>query len=486
MRPNILIVMTDHQRWDTVLPDGRCMTPNVQRLAGAGVSFTRTYCPAPHCCPARASFHSALYPSRHGVWNNICNAQRLSPGIRAGTRLWSSDLRDAGYDMHFLGKWHVDTRTSPADHGWTEHAVTATGSDVMGLDWAALERLAQSSPPAERPWGCLHYPGYGREMHRNFYAITEEQSAESGDQRKADQASALIHECGGGDQPWAMFVGLSGPHDPYHAPQRWLDRYDLDDVPLPPSYSDTMHDKPNLYRRMREQVFGQWGERETRDAIRHYLAHCSWLDEMFGQMLDALDATGAADDTLVLYCSDHGDYCGDHGLFSKGIPNFDGAYRVPGVIRWPKAVARPGRSIDAMVSLCDFGPTFLEAAGLAVPDGLSGRSLMPWLADDAPDDWRRSLLLQCNGVENYVTQRSIRTADWHYTYNAFDFDELYNLGQDPHETVNLARDPAHRGEVERLCREMWALCHAEEDSPGSSYVTVALSPSGPASIFRDA
>ena len=123
-QPNILIVMTDHQRADTALPEHPAITPNLDRFAAEGVTFTNAFCPSPHCCPARATFFTGLYPSRHGVWNNICNDQALSRGLKPGVRLWSEDLAEAGYALHFSGKWHVSVEESPADRGWTEHFVS--------------------------------------------------------------------------------------------------------------------------------------------------------------------------------------------------------------------------------------------------------------------------------------------------------------------------------------------------------------------------
>jgi arylsulfatase A-like enzyme len=475
--PNILIVMTDHQRADTVLPRHPCHTPNVQRLIDEGVTFTRTYCPTPHCCPARASFFSGLYPSRHGVWNNISNAQRLSAGIHPDVQLWSKDLRAANYQLHFTGKWHVDTRTSPADHGFIEHTVSAKGDVRLGHTWDDYQRNAGTPHATTRGWGQMYRPGYATPMLDGFRVLTDPSRHQ--DHRTTTEALAALDQLTNQADPWALYVGFIGPHDPYVAPQEFLDLYDVDKIPLPASYHDAMRDKPNLYRRMREQIFDQRTEAETRDAIRHYWAYCSWLDSLFGQILDRLEASGQAENTLVLYCADHGDYCGDHGLFSKGIPCFDGAYHVPTVIRWPAGVAAPGRRVDELVSLCDFAPTFIEAAGLTVNRSLSGRSLVPFLAGQKPPQWRDGLLTQCNGVENYVTQRSILTKDWHYTYNAFDFDELYDLNADPHEMTNLAADPAYGSRVRELCARMWALARAEDDAPGNSYVTVALAPVGP-------
>lgn len=481
--PNILIVMTDHQRWDTIQPGHPCRTPVAEKLSREGVVFSQTYCPTPHCCPARASFHSGLYPSRHGVWNNICNEARLSDGINPGVSLWSSELRDAGYGLHFIGKWHVDTKSRPADHGWAEHGVTATAESIMGESWSDVRSATAHATPSKREWGQLQYPGYIHESRANF--LTVEQPQDHADPQKLGMALDVLGNDSLDHQPWCMFLGLTGPHDPYQAPTEFLDLYDPAEIALPPSYTDRMHDKPNLYRRMREQIFDQWGEDEARDAIRHYWAYCSWLDSMLGKLLDRLDERGETDNTLVLFCSDHGDYCGDHGLFAKGIPSFEGAYHVPAIVRWPRGIVGPGREVDAMVSLCDFGPTFLEAAGVVSGEQFSGLSLVPFLRQDAPPDWRTSMLLQCNGVENYVTQRSIRTPDWRYTYNAFDFDELYDLSNDPHEMVNLAGDPKHKETLVRLCGEMWALAAEEDDMPGNNYVTVALAPVGPVAAFTD-
>ena len=131
-RPNILIFMTDHQRADTVLPEHPAITPNLDRFAQEGVMFTNAFCPSPHCCPSRATFFSGLYPSRHGVWNNVCNRQALSRGLNDGVRLWSQDLAEAGYEMHFCGKWHVSVVESPRDRGWTEHHVSAAAASLGG------------------------------------------------------------------------------------------------------------------------------------------------------------------------------------------------------------------------------------------------------------------------------------------------------------------------------------------------------------------
>jgi len=480
-RPNILIVMTDHQRADTVLGEHPAITPNVGRLAAEGVTFTNAFCPSPHCCPSRATFHSGLYPSRHGVWNNVCNEQALSRGLKEGVRLWSEDLAAAGYRMHFAGKWHVSSEETPKDRGWTEHMVSGFRPSEHGVNWDHFRKIAAEPEPDERGEGEILCPGYGTYRLYGTRPPEGEGHDETAIRKALEVTATLARE----RAPWCLYVGLVGPHDPFVVPQRYIDMYDLADVELPASYSDELADKPRVYQRMRRTRFGQLTEREVREGIRHFRAYCTYLDDMFGRLLDALDATGQAENTLVLYCADHGDYCGEHGLFCKGIPCFKGAYHVPVVIRWPSVVTDPGRRVDSFVSLADFAPTFLDAAGVKAERRFAGMSLMPFLAGEDPTGWRDAVYTQCNGVELYFTQRSVMTRDFKYVFNGFDRDELYDLRSDPDEMTNLADDPAFDDVKRELCRKLWRFARRENDSAVSTYITVGLAPYGPAEAFRE-
>lgn len=493
-QPNILIVMTDHQRADTALPEHPAITPNLDRFAREGVTFTNAFCPSPHCCPARATFFTGLYPTRHGVWNNICNDQALSRGVKPGVRLWSEDLAAAGYALHFSGKWHVSVEESPADRGWTEHFVSAGKGVHHGWTWEQYRKLAEAGEKNDkatrghgdtvtRGEGEILRPGYG--TYRLYGAgEVEAAGALQHDETAVAKALAALPKLAAGTQPWCLFVGLIGPHDPYLVPPKYLAMYDLADVPLPPSYSDELTDRPAIYGRMRETRFGQLSAREVREAIRHFWAYCTYLDDLFGRLLAALDATGQRDNTLVLYTSDHGDYCGEHGLFAKGIPCFQGAYRVPALIRWPAGLADPGRREDAFVSLADFGPTFLEAASVSADRHFTGASLLPFLRGETPPAWRDEMHTQCNGVELYYTQRSVMTRDFKYVFNGFDRDELYDLRNDPHERHNLAADPAYAPVIREMCGRMWRFAYREDDAAINPYITVGLAPYGPAEAFR--
>ena len=489
-QPNILIFMTDHQRADTVLPEHPAITPNLTRLGAEGVTFTRTHTPMAHCCPARATFFSGLYPSRSGVWNNVGNAMALSPRLNPGVRLFSEDLADLGYNLAFSGKWHVSNEETPADRGWTmltdggrkRRQTKRNGrSTDLRLDSHRAAAKLPDPEPEQRGEGEIQRPGYG--SHTLYFDSKE---VNTGDVRVTEAAREAIVEFKDDGKPWAIFVGTSQPHAPYRIPREYADRYNLDDVELPPSYTDDLRDKPNYYRKLREARFDQLSELETRDAIRHFWAMCTHLDELFGSLLDELDRTDQADDTLVLYTSDHGDYLGDHGLFHKGVPSFRGAYEVPAVVRWPKGLDNPGRRVDEFVSLADFAPTFVEVAGGEPDDSLTGRSLTPFLHNETPDDWRQEICNQCDGVEHYFTQRSITAKDFKYVYNGFDFDELYDLRVDPHETRNLSDDASYDAVKRDLLRRMWRFAIQENDHVvAANYIMIGLAPYGPGEALRD-
>jgi arylsulfatase A-like enzyme len=401
-------------------------------------------------------------------------------------KLWSEDLAEVGYRLAYAGKWHVSMEKSPKDYGWEELFAVGGGrrkpirNREYGRGWKRYTDWAEQPEATERGEGQILRPGYSL---YTMYGTREEGNPP--DERSVAETVRVLPKLAASGDPWVAYVSCQGPHDPYFVPQRFIDLYNLDEVPLPPNFSDTLEDKPRLYRRMRRMRWGQLSERETRDAIRHFWAYCSYLDDLFGKVLSALDATGQADNTLVLYCSDHGDYCGDHGLFSKGIPCFRGAYHVPAVMRWPSGIKNPNRRVDEFVSVADIAPTFLELAGVQTDRYFTGMSLVPFLRAEKPSEWRDEIHTQCDGVELYVTQRSVMTKEYKYVFNGFDEDELYDLTKDPHEMHNLADDPEYDAIKREMCGRLWRFARKEKDRTHSSYITVGIAPYGPADAFRE-
>lgn len=484
VRPNFLIVMTDQQRADAVslAPEG--WTPHLAGFAADAVRLSETHCPSPHCCPSRATFFTGLYPPRHGIWNNVLNERAISTDLRPGVTLWSETLAAAGYALHFSGKWHVTAASTPKDHGWREHFVSSVGGrEQHGPNWDSYEQLArEDSSSLPRAPGMIQRPGYG---DRKLYETLPADTRMEHDENVLAGALDAMDEVGGADQPWMIYAGFFGPHDPYAVPSEWLDHVPAEAAALPPSHGDDLRDKPGIYRRLREQVWDQLSPAEAIDARRHYLANCAYVDHLFGRLLARLKATGQEKNTVVVFLSDHGDYAGEHGLFCKGIAGFRGAYHIPGLVRWPAGGVRGGRVCDALVSLADFGPTFLELAGVpAAAQIFTGRSLKPLLEGVPAPGWRDFLATQCDGVELAYSQRGVFTRDWKYLYNGFDRDELYDLRSDPHEMTNLAARPECREVTQAMCRRLWQFAHAEGDTLFNDYFTVALAPFGPAEAFR--
>jgi arylsulfatase A-like enzyme len=515
-RPNILIFMPDQQQGQTVLPTYPCHTPNVDRFASEGVTFPNAFCPAPHCCPSRASFQTGLYPSEHGVFNNVSNAAAIHPNPYPNLQYFSTVLKRTGYQLAYSGKWHVGRDILPQDVGWTNltpdhNGQTFTpGKPKFNEHKARAKKEAQSGQGAapHRDSGEVVRPGWGnRQMYQTKPDVGSGAYEGLEDYEIIKTGVEGIRSLASGKQPWCLMVSNSGGHDLYDAPKKFVDLYKIEDVKLPANFRDSLEDKPRIYQRMRYQYWSQMSDDEVRQCIIHYWAKLSMQDALFGLLLAELEKTGQAENTMVIYVSDHGDYAGAHGLYAKGVPSFREAYNIPCVIRWPSAIKNPGRLVDALVSTTDFAPTILDAAGVPPSEvRMSGKSLLPWLRGESPADWREAVFSQLNGVELYYTQRIVMTKDYKYVYNGFDYDELYDLKQDPHEMVNLAFPdvklsralveegaglsnvedlpwphlPGHLNDVRRdLIKKMWRFAYDHNDQIFDSYATTAMSPLGP-------
>jgi len=482
-KPNILIFMTDQQRGD-VVTDGalnRAHTPNLDHFRKEGLAFTHAYCPSPHCCPSRTTFMTGLFPSSHGVWHNVNVGNAISREPYPDTPFWSRDLKANGYNLFFTGKWHVSDHDGPEKFGWEEGFVTSNPCNprIKGPvtreweEWYTPDQMSPDNADNRSP-GQIIRQGYND--WRLYYNANN--PFQDGD--VAQGAVEAIRDYSQRPEPWCLYAGPLGPHDPYTPPQEFVDQYALEDIHLPENFRDTMQDKPALYRKTR-RTFDQMTEAEHKDCIRHYLAFCSYEDHLFGQVLEALEASGQAENTLVLYLSDHGDYMGEHGLWCKGLPPFKSAYHFPCIARWPAGIQNPGRETDAFLSLADFAPTFYEMTGIEnpLPDFAPGRSLLPFFKDEPPEDWRDALFFQTNGNELYGIQRSIMTRDWKYVYNGFDEDELYDLKNDPDEQFNLAGEERFHSLKVELCKRIWFFAREQQDTCINPYIMVGHAPIGP-------
>ena len=495
-RPNILIFMTDQQRACSVLPGDpyKAITPVLDRFQKDATTFRRAYGPAPHCCPSRASFMTGLMPTQHGVWNNVCVANAISRGLKEGIRPWSMDLKEAGYALHYAGKWHVSNYQQPRDYGWNHlHPESMCHGEGLTLDQqesqararevAHLRKHHVNTPFGARAPGEIQRPGQtpyfhfgGKDNpHLAQYFPGDDDENPFNDKAVVDAAGGKMEKLGDA-HPWCLYVGTLGPHDPYIPPQRFLDLYEGIEFPLPETFHDPMLDKPGLYRRTRDR-FNQLSLEEHQEAIRHYLAFCSYEDWLFGQLIDKLKQLGKYDETLILYVSDHGDYLGDHGLWCKGLPSFTSCYHIPAIMKLPGQTEPEERR--ELVSLCDFGPTILAAGGVNTHTKFAGESLLPLLGRAASQTpWRDALFFQTNGNETYGIQRSLLTDRWRFVYNGFDYDELYDLAQDPGQMRNLAADPAYDETKKELYTRIWRFGLEHDEQLVNDYIMTALADYG--------
>lgn len=481
-QPNVLVFMTDQQRGDTLTnPD--IIMPNLRALMENGVHFNNAHCPSPHCCPSRATFFTGQFPTQHNVWNNVCVQNTLSRRINASSSLFSEYLAKQDYHNYFAGKWHVCYDTGPEDHGYSELLVTSNKetkndptSHSMSPGWECYQSLAQQPVTARQP-GQIDRPGYPNYVH---YGIDENPFNDLG---IVTSAITKLQGLRSQQQPWSMFIGTLGPHDPYFVPQRFLDMYADFEVTLSAIHHDSMLDKPYYNRKVRA-LFDQLTETEKKDAIRHYMAFCTYEDYLFGLVIDELKQHDRFDDTLILFLSDHGDYNGEHGIWCKGLPAFKSAYHIPAVAYWKNGIVNPGRRIDKLVSLADFAPTILEIANTEFDQPIVGRSLTQYFYDLEHTVNRDYLFTQTNGNELYGIQRAVFNHEWKLVYNGLDTDELYNLKQDPDELTNLINHNSLAKIRKTLYRRMWQFAASTKDQSLNPYIMVGVAEYGPAIAFE--
>ena len=479
-RPNILIIMTEHQQGWTVDPDCPCRMPNVKkRIAGEGIRFELGYTPTALCAPARASFFTGLYPTVHGMYNNYHSMPVIHSGLFPGVELFSEHLRKAGYNLSYVGKWHVSGDKGPIDYGWEVPKGEKPGP--VSAPGPGQRRAHYREPPKNlQRYTVVRRNGW---PDRALYGTRPGKTEDMIDFKRGRMATEEIMRLSKETNPWVLYVGLTEMHDPYIVVEPYASMYNPEEVPLPENYRDTLEDKPAIYRRMRQQLWSQLSERQVREAIAHYWGLCTMNDDVVGMLLDTLEEVGVEESTLVLYTSDHGDQVGGHGLFLKGVMPFEESYRVPMVVRWPDMIRR-GSTCSEFVTLCDFAPTFCEMAGAEMMEPCHGRSLIPFFQNSTPNDWPKSFYGQFLGTEYYYTQRIIRDHRYKYVFNGFDFDELYDLQEDPYEMRNFANDPKYENVKKRMVEEMWRWAAKTDDIIFDPYPTVALIPYGPRSIEK--
>ncbi len=461
--PNVLMIAVDDLNdWIGCLGGHpQAMTPHMDRLAARGLLFTNAHCAAPACNPSRAALFSGLMPQSNGVWENS-SAQRLDRTL-PDARLLPTMFREAGYTVLGTGKLlHSGGRNLFDQYFSVEQR------------WSPLSREAVDYTPEELPTKRTGRPRHltrdslGREVVLPLNRMPSD--------RRPDQPAGESFDWGPFDVPdedfgdtqitnWAigeirrersepffLAVGYYRPHIPLWAPRRFFDRFEQAPGQLPVVRPDDLEDLgASATKWAREPVtagrhstvirYGQWTA-----AVEAYLASVSYVDHEIGRLLDALDHSPAADNTVIVLWSDHGWHLGEKEHWGKWT-GWERSTRVPLMIvpasRKTDAFAT-GATTHQPVSLIDIYPTLAELSGLAPPATLDGESLVPLLRDPARATGRAVVTMFNPG------NGSLRTDRWRYIRYADGSEELYDHASDPHEWTNLAGSAQHAGPLETL------------------------------------
>jgi len=448
---NTLLLLTDQERFDVTDPDGPPVdTQNIDRLAREGMTFERAYTPISLCTPARGSLLSGEYPHTHGMLNNCHEPDAVLKDFPAGVPTFGELLADAGYDNTYVGKWHVGDTQRPEDFGFrylgeqpTEVGVDEDFRDHqrehgVDPDDVELEETIYTSTPS--PTLVAAKTPVPPEATRTYYL--------------AERTIKRLEAWADGDGPFFHRTDFPGPHHPYVVPEPYASMYDPEEIVLWDSFQETYGAKPAVQQHyLHYRGVEDFSEEQWQETIAKYFGFVSFIDAQIGRILDAMDDLDLRE-TAVFHTSDHGDFTGSHRQFNKGPLMYEETYHVPLVVRWPEAVD-PGSRCEAFVRLLDLMPTFLELGNVTPPADIEGRSIVPLLRGERPEDWPESVFAEYHGDEfGLYSQRMVRTDRYKYVYNPPDTDELYDLDRDPDELHNVIDNPQYAAVRSRLRTEL--------------------------------
>ena len=441
-RPNILLVMADQLSapFLRVYGGDTVVSPAIDRLAAEGVVFDTAYSNSPLCAPARFSMMSGRLNSAIGAYDNASE-------FPASVPTFAHHLRSAGYQTSLIGKMHfvgpdqlhgyeerLTTDIYPADFGWTPNWDDPDGRFdwwFHNLDSVVDAGVAEVSNQLD----------YDDEV--GFRAV-----------RKLRDLARTRDE-----RPWHVTVSFTHPHDPYVARQEFWDLYDGVEIPLPstgplPASSIDPHSA-----RLRHVITADAidvTDDHVRAARRAYFANISYVDRWLGELRSTLDQHDMAEDTVIVFTSDHGDMLGERGLWYK-MSFFEHSARVPFIVHAPGRFS-PGRTATP-ITLMDVAPTLLDLGGVPLPDRFDGSSVLPFIDGAEPD---RTIVGEYLGegaiAPIFMIRRRDTGGDWKYVSSQPDPPQLYDLATDPAELTNLAGSTDHAdlsAGFEREVHERW-------------------------------
>lgn len=463
-KPNIILIITDQQRADTIAATGApwMRTPVLDRLAREGAAFDNCYVTSPVCVGSRASLFMGQFPHATGVFTNFHPWQPT----------WVASLADAGYHCVSIGKMHINPYD--AKGGFHQRFFVENKDRPLFLDehpralydeWDKALHVRRLRKPSRYTRHAADPDGYRAALGAFAWHLDEDMHP---DMFIGDHALWWLEDRRS-TAPLFLQIGFPGPHPPYDPLPRHLDLYRDADIPVPDTTPEELAAQPPAHRTLRDNMIRHnydsvsWKDRPSREDLlrirRHYAANVTMIDDKVGEIMAALDRKGYLDDALVVFTSDHGDALGDHGHIQKWTM-YDCAVKVP-LILWSRSRVQP-RRCASLVQLMDVAPTILAAAGLAPPPSFEARSLWPILDGEADairtEVWSELARDHIQTGAEYIVMR--RDARWKIVYYlGEDPGELYDLQADPGELHNLWTSPEHRGLKDSLVHEVlvWQL-----------------------------
>lgn len=440
-RPNILLIQTDQQRWDALGVNGNphIQTPHLDQLAAEGINFNHCFVQSPVCMPSRASLFSGQYPSTLGL-------QHMAVPVPDAMFTMHGLLHRYGYRTGCIGKLHF------LPHGNRDHREPHPPYDFDHLEisdepgcyedayraWVrrkapgALDHISVGLPPAAGLWyRQVNYEDTVQHPPERILTCAQACRMDAGLTHSAfvgEQAIDYLRKAG--PEPFFLAASFYSPHSPWVAPREFLDRYDPEKLPLPEF-------PPELDRQRRD---GHFGDTELRSVRQGYYAMVTEVDHHVGRILAQLEESGLAEDTIVVFTSDHGEWLGEHLRYGKGYWAPDCISRVPLIIRWPAGIADAGKTHSEIVEAVDIAATLLSAVGVPAPRALHGNCLLPDIAHQCvPDDGL--------ALTEYTGWRSLRLPGRRYVCTDDGEERFFDLEKDPGEYHNVADDFAYGSEL---------------------------------------
>ena len=443
-RPHIVFIITDQQRFDTIRRLGHDYvdTPNLDRLADEGVTFTNCHISAPSCAPSRASLFTGYYPHTTGI---LRNADRWEHS-------WIERLQESGYRTINVGKMHSYPYHTPL--GFEERYV------VENKDRYLEERFYFDEwDKALRARGLVKQQ---RELYRQrpdydecLGAFTWDLPADTHpDNFVGDMATWWIRTKPKDERPLFLEVGFPGPHPPYDPTPDIAEKYMQREFPLQPVAPEELDGQPEAFKRMRVHnsevdhdsvvhLLEPTAEQRHRQRA-HYMANVEMIDQKVGEILEALEERGYLEDAIVIFTSDHGDCLTDHGHSQKWTM-YDTITRMPMIV-WAPGRFEGGRQLDGLCQQMDIGPTILQLAGLEPEETMEAESLLPAIEGKA---WApREHVFAEHGRDGILQETEfmtmVRSDDWKLVHFVdWPDGQLFDLRRDPDEVDNLWDDPRH-------------------------------------------